>query len=749
MNHYLGKVLDGRYEIIEIIGTGGMAVVYKARDRKLNRLVAVKVLKPELRGDTELRRRFHAESEAVARLNHPNVINVFDVSMNDENDYFVMELIDGITLKQYMTQRGLMSIKEVLHFVIQTLRGLEHAHAKKIVHRDIKPQNIMILRDGTVKVTDFGIARVTGAQEMTTNQVNAFGSVHYIAPEQARCEETDGRADLYSVGVMLYEMLTGELPYQGDTAVAVAMQHIRSTPVPPHEINPEIPEALEAITLHAMSASLDVRYASASAMIDDLEAFRRDPSGFMPTFVLPSADGDTMRFVPIPQTERTAPKPAPARKRAEPDKPATERKRINMMPIVAAVLLLLVLAAVVAGLWLTILSPDSDGDDVAVPQLVGRTYQAVVEDKSLDFELVVVGQRYHSVYEKGVIIEQNQLLGKIVKAGSTIELVLSLGKRMENMPNYINWDYAEANKDLRTLMEKTVTVQYSYEPSDTVARNNIIRTIPISGQPITEGDVVTFVISQGTHTDTVPMPQLIGLTEDQARSLLSQYGLTIGIIDYEETDVHEPGRVLEQSTPATVEVPVGMTVNITLSKPVATEPPATEPPATTTPPETTTEPTTPPETTTEPTTPPETTTEMTTPEVTTPVPTSEPVTTPADSTSETTSPSSTQESVSDTAMTDVTLIPSVSQSTAPSEPPVTPTETTKTGYVDWTLILPQGVEYPEQYLLEIYADDIPMYSGTVSKTDGSITLRIHGDGNVQIEAYIDTSIYKTETITIS
>ena len=271
MDSFIRKVLDDRYEIIEIIGTGGMAVVYKARDRKLNRLVAVKGLKPELR------RRFHAESEAVARLNHPNVINVFDVSTNDENEYFVMELIDGITLKQYMTQRGVLTIKEALHFTIQILRGLEHAHAKKIVHRDIKPQNIMILRDGTAKVTDFGIARISGSNDMTTNQVNAFGSVHYIAPEQARCEATDGRADIYSVGVMLYEMLTGQLPYQGDTAVAVAMQHIRSTPVPPREINPDIPEALEAITLRAMSGSLETRYATASEMIDDLEAYRRDP----------------------------------------------------------------------------------------------------------------------------------------------------------------------------------------------------------------------------------------------------------------------------------------------------------------------------------------------------------------------------------------------------------------------------------------------------------------------------------------
>ena len=218
-----------------------MAVVYKARDTKLNRLVAVKILKSEHRGDIELRRRFRAESEAVAGLNHPNIINVFDVSTNKDIDYFVMELIDGITLKQYIKHRRVLTVKEALHFTVQILKGLEHAHAKKIVHRDIKPQNIMILRDGTAKVTDFGIARIAGNQDLTVNQENAFGTVHYIAPEQARCEAIDGRADIYAVGVMLYEMLTGVLPYEGDNAVAIAMQHIKSTPRPPREINPEIP----------------------------------------------------------------------------------------------------------------------------------------------------------------------------------------------------------------------------------------------------------------------------------------------------------------------------------------------------------------------------------------------------------------------------------------------------------------------------------------------------------------------------
>ena len=680
MDSFIGKVLDGRYEIIEIIGTGGMAIVYKAKDRKLNRMVAVKVLKPELRGDTDLRRRFHAESEAVARLNHPNIINVFDVSTNDENEYFVMELIDGITLKQYMTQRGVLSVKEAIHFTVQILRGLEHAHAKKIVHRDIKPQNIMILRDGTAKVTDFGIARVSDSKDMTTNQANAFGSVHYIAPEQARCEATDGRADLYSVGVMLYEMLTGQLPYQGDSAVAVAMQHIRSMPRPPREINPDIPEALEAITLHAMSGSLETRYATASEMIDDLEAYRKDPEHFMPPFAAPDeTGGDTKRFQKVPVSMPVQPVVSKPRGGAGDLTPAAEaggttKKKINMMPILAAVLLLLVLAAVVAGLWITILSPEAGTAEIPVPKLVGRTYQDVSSDPSLKFELVVTARRHDSTYDEDVIIEQSQPLGKMVKEGSTIELTLSLGKRTLEMPNYINWDYIEANSDIRTKMEKTVSVTYLYEPSDTVQANKIIRTDPIAGQTVTEGQSICFVISQGTKTETVKMPNLLGMTEEQARSMLSSSNLNIGTVDTAISDSYAPGLVIEQSTPAEVEVPIGMTVNITLSRAPETTPPETDP-----------------------------------------------VTEPSEVT------------------------------TDPSEPPVTDpsTEPVEEGYVDWTLLLPQGLEYPDQFFLEIYVDDVVSYANTVEKSAGSVTLRIRGTGTVRVEAYIDTTLYKTEMIPIT
>ncbi|MBE6998799.1 MAG: serine/threonine protein kinase, partial [Ruminococcaceae bacterium] len=275
MANYLGTVLDNRYEMLEIIGTGGMAVVYKARDVKLNRYVAVKILKDEILQDDELRSRFHAEAEAVAAMSHPNIVSIFDVSITKHMEYFVMELIDGITLKQYMQQRKILSEAELQLFISQILKALEHAHSRNIVHRDIKPQNVMILRDGTVKVTDFGIARMANHQQTVTQ--NAFGSVHYIAPEQAKGGMTDGRTDLYSVGIIMYEMLTGELPFTGETPVAVAIQHLSSEPPSPMAKNPKVRPGMEAIVLKAMATDPDDRYASATEMLSDMEAYKQNP----------------------------------------------------------------------------------------------------------------------------------------------------------------------------------------------------------------------------------------------------------------------------------------------------------------------------------------------------------------------------------------------------------------------------------------------------------------------------------------
>ena len=341
MDQYIGKMLDNRYEILECIGVGGMAVVYKSRDHRLNRLVAVKILKPELAEDADFRRRFHDESQAVAMLSNINIVSVYDVSHSDGLDYIVMELIEGMTLKQYMQKRGTpLNWREAIHFITQILRALGHAHSRGIVHRDIKPQNILVLRDGSVKVADFGIARVTSAAQATLTQ-EALGSVHYISPEQAKGSRVDGRSDLYSAGVVLYEMLTGRLPFEGETPVFVAIQHINSIPISPRELNPDIPPRLEAITMKAMAPDPDQRYASAEAMLADLRDFRKNPEGEVqdqqqeepeeleveePTMVVSLSELDAANKAAKEQPVQ------PRRPAQEAARPERRRERVDMPP---------------------------------------------------------------------------------------------------------------------------------------------------------------------------------------------------------------------------------------------------------------------------------------------------------------------------------------------------------------------------------------------------------------------------------
>ena len=292
MDQYIGKMLDDRYEILELIGSGGMANVYKARCHRLNRLVAIKILKSDLADNADFRRRFHDESQAVAQLSHANIVSVYDVSTNPDREYIVMELIDGITLKQYMERRGRMDWRESLHFITQIMRGLSHAHSRGIIHRDIKPQNIMVLRDGSVKVADFGIACLANQGQTLTQE--ALGSVHYISPEQARGDRIDARSDIYSAGVVLYEMLTGRLPFEGDSAVSVAIQHLSSVPLAPRDIDPSIPEPLELICMKAMCANLEKRYPSADAMLEDLESFIKDEDIQIAALTLPKSKAEEM-----------------------------------------------------------------------------------------------------------------------------------------------------------------------------------------------------------------------------------------------------------------------------------------------------------------------------------------------------------------------------------------------------------------------------------------------------------------------
>ena len=273
---YIGRLLDNRYEILEVIGTGGMAVVYKARCHRLNRLVAIKILKDDNLDDEDFRRRFHAESQAVAMLSHPNIVAVYDVSTSIMADYIVMELIEGITLKQYMEKKGILNWKETLHFAIQIAKALEHAHSKGIVHRDIKPHNIMVLKNGSVKVMDFGIARMISSGNTLTKE--ALGSVHYISPEQAKGGRVDDRSDIYSLGVVMYEMMAGRPPYDGESPVAVAIQHINGGAALPSVLNPNIPGGLEQIIMKAMAHNVSDRYPSATRMLADMDEFRKNPS---------------------------------------------------------------------------------------------------------------------------------------------------------------------------------------------------------------------------------------------------------------------------------------------------------------------------------------------------------------------------------------------------------------------------------------------------------------------------------------
>ena len=402
MDQYIGKMLDNRYEILERIGTGGMAVVYKAKCHRLNRLVAVKILKSDLAQDEDFRRRFNAESQAVAQLSHPNIVSVYDVSRGGDIEYIVMELIDGITLKQYMEKRGQLNWRESLHFITQIMRGLSHAHSRGIVHRDIKPQNVMVLRDGSVKVADFGIACLENAAQTLTQE--ALGSVHYISPEQARGDRIDARSDIYSAGVVLYEMLTGRLPFEGDSAVSVAIQHLSSVPLAPREINPDIPEQLELICMKAMAPDLDKRYPSADAMIADLEAFRKNP-GVNLDFELSDlrteeSDEPTQKLrTPVPpQSHRPGRESSYERSRRYEDDRYDERpsrlsggKKAALIgggAVVVVVVLFFLFRAIFASMV------PAAADTYAVPRLIGMTEEQANQQASVadgTFQVVVAG----------------------------------------------------------------------------------------------------------------------------------------------------------------------------------------------------------------------------------------------------------------------------------------------------------------------------------------------------------------------
>ena len=569
MDQYIGKILDNRYEILERIGTGGMAVVYKAKCHYLNRLVAIKILKSDLAQDEDFRRRFNAESQAVAQLSHPNIVSVYDVSKGGDVEYIVMELIDGITLKQYMEKRGQLSWRESLHFITQIMRALSHAHSRGIVHRDIKPQNIMVLRDGSVKVADFGIACLENSAQTLTQE--ALGSVHYISPEQARGDRADARSDIYSSGVVLYEMLTSRLPFEGESAVSVAIQHLSSIPLAPREINPDIPEALELICMKAMAQDINKRYPSADAMIADLEDFRKNP-GVSMDFSLedlrPSTDEPDEPTRLLKKPPHTAAPPSHHRERDEEDdeprgrgekRGSGSRTALMAVGFVAAL-------AVIFLLFRAIFASFSGGtQEFIVPKVTGYTVEDAMNLSGVkDVFEITVDSTEKSDQPAGIILSQDPKDGSSRKSDLVIHVVVSAGSEDGVMLDVTGLEVRNAQyvilKDL--IKEYGLTIEQQEEYDDEIPAGNVISTIPEKDQPVSQGDTIVLVVSKGPEPVTIP--SFLTMNAEKAKAdAEGTYGL---VVELKEVASDQPaGTVVEQSIAPNTEVPKGSAIVFSVS----------------------------------------------------------------------------------------------------------------------------------------------------------------------------------------
>ena len=581
MDQYIGKMLDNRYEILERIGTGGMAIVYKAKCHRLNRLVAIKILKSDLAQNEEFRRRFNAESQAVAQLSHPNIVSVYDVSRGGDMEYIVMELIDGITLKQYMEKRGQLNWRESLHFITQIMRGLSHAHSRGIIHRDIKPQNIMVLRDGSVKVADFGIACLADSAQTLTQE--ALGSVHYISPEQARGDRPDARSDIYSSGVVLYEMLTGRLPFEGESAVSVAIQHLSSIPLAPREINPDIPEQLELICMKAMAPDLEHRYQSADAMIADLEAFRKNPEVEMkfdlsdlrpeendePTRTIRTMPSHTVT-IPVHQPERNYPR----RERDEDEEPrhtgSGKRGVLVSAVTVAAVAVVIVLFKTILGSFAPAVV-----DQYQVPDLYDMTIEEAENDPRIEgvFEIQKAGSEFSTDVSEGHILRQDPKKGETRKGSQlVIQVWVSAGEETGEVPDLEN----KSEQDARILLEKLnkeynleLTVEAPEELkqfSEEITEGYVIKTEPAQGEILKKGDTIKLILSKGPDIKPVTVLPFVGMSIDSVLSQLESYKLTCDAADVEVVDSDKPGGTIVWQSPASGEtVPEWTTIKFRVS----------------------------------------------------------------------------------------------------------------------------------------------------------------------------------------
>ncbi len=577
MDKYLGKRLGGRYEIIDVVGVGGMAVVFRARDHVLGRYVAVKILKDEFAKDPDVQKRFSIESKAVAKLSHQNIVAVYDVGKENGVDYIVMELIEGITLKEYLQKKGRLSWQESIFFAQQICRALVHAHSRGIIHRDIKPQNVIILRDGTAKLTDFGIASFASTQETRVVQ-EAIGSVHYISPEQAKGGQIDYRTDIYSLGVVMYEMLTGKLPFTGETAIQVVMQHINATPLSPREIIPEVPEGLSAIVMHAMCAMISKRYSSAEELYNDLEKLRNNAGAH---FEFGADEDETHVIGPevrqaarrAAAEERTAPKRKTEKKPAVPE-PEHEPEhegffdRLSERPGLAAGIAVTVfacIALVVAGLL--IFTGKSSEDMLDVPTMVGKSIDEIMADEEIisKFTIKEADNRVESERPEGEVLDQDPKAGSKVVMGTNVVLTVSAGgENVKDTFKVVEFAGRTLEYAQQYLNAHGVGFDVEEEYSDSVEKDRIIRTSPDIGAVLEKDEKITLYVSKGKEIKETQVPGIVGMSQSDAERALSNRGLRIGSVDPVESSEAE-GTVLWQSIQEGASVSEGTTVNVQVS----------------------------------------------------------------------------------------------------------------------------------------------------------------------------------------
>ncbi len=561
----IGSVIGNRYEILEHIGSGGMAMVYKAKCRLLNRFVAVKILKPEFEEDEEFLRRFNTEAQAAASLSHTNIVSVYDVGKQGHLNYIVMEYAEGITLKEYMKNKGKLNLNEALDFSMQIAQALEHAHSKRIVHRDIKPQNIVLDNNGTLKVTDFGLAKATSSATVVAEGASALGSVHYASPEQARGGHTDERSDIYSLGVVMYEMFTGRLPYTGDSAIAIAMKHIQGNPVAPRMINDNIPLEIEETILKCMAKYSHERFPNIAEVITSLRNVGHNTAKKIAEAGLVQGDIFSTRRLPDINKEIETKE---EKREATPVKKRIFNISPEKMPQVAAIavsaVLIVIIGFLVGRMFFT---GGGSQKKIKVPSLVGQSFEEMSIQYKDQFVLVESQRLNDSKFPEGTIISQDPEDGKEVLLGSEINVVISLGIKTFELEDYKGEDYRKVENEIKKL-DMDIDVEIIDEEDEEVEAGKVIKQKPSAGHKMEVGDKLTLYVSKGL--EEIEMPSLEGKTEQEARDILARNNLKAGSVTKSESS-QPAGTVVSQGVEAGNKIEVGSEVDLVVSAGASTK----------------------------------------------------------------------------------------------------------------------------------------------------------------------------------